>query len=339
MTPTTRRKFGRANLDVTAMGFGAAPIGNFKRPISEDTGKAMIDRAWDAGLRYFDTAPLYGHGLSELRLGHYLRWRPRNEFVLSTKVGRLLDPAPRGSIAFEPWVDAAAFKLRLDYSYDAAMRSFEDSLQRLGLERIDLAFIHDCDVFNHGVEQQKVYFKQAVSGAFKALEKLRDQKLVKSIGWGLNEWQVCQEALQQTDSDSFLLAGRYTLLEQEALDAFLPLCVKRNVAIVIGGGLNGGILAKGARPGATWNYAPAPEWVLKKVGKIEAVCNAHKVPMAAAALQFVMAHPAIATHCPGTRTVAQLEQNLAWSTHPIPAALWAELKQQKLLREDAPVPT
>ncbi len=338
MTPSTRRKFGRAGFDLTAMGFGAAPIGNFKQAISEETTKAMIDCAWDAGLRYFDTSPLYGHGLSELRLGHYLRWRPRDEYVLSTKVGRLLEPASRCSINFAPWVNAGAFKLKLDYSYDAAMRSFEDSLQRLGLERIDIAWIHDCDVFNHGVEKQKVYFKQAVGGAFKALEKLRDQKLVKSIGWGLNEWEVCHEALQQTDSDSFLLAGRYTLLEQEALNDFLPLCEQRNVAIVIGGGLNGGILAKGARPGATWNYSPAPEWVLKKVDKIEAVCNAHKVPMAAAALQFVMAHPAVATHCPGTRTVAQMELNFAWNTHPIPAALWADLKRQKLLREDAPVP-
>ena len=338
MKPDARRKFGRTPLQVTAMGFGAAPIGNFMQPISEATTQALIDGAWDAGLRYYDTAPLYGHGLSELRLGQYLRWRPRDELVISTKVGRTLEPASRRSIDFKPWVDGAAFRLKLDYGYDAAMRAFEDSLQRLALERIDIALIHDCDVFNHGVELQKVYFKQAMDGAFKALLKLREQGLVSAIGWGVNEWQVCHAALKQGDVDCFLLAGRYTLLEQEALDAFLPLCVERNVAVVIGGGFNGGILATGAKPGAKYNYAPAPEPILARVRRIEAVCAAHGVPLPAAALQFVIAHPAVASHIPGVRTVDQLRQNLAWNSHPIPADFWAELKAQGLLREDAAVP-
>jgi D-threo-aldose 1-dehydrogenase len=333
-----QRKFGRSGLTVTDMGFGAAPIGNFLKVIPEEVSQALVERAWTAGMRYFDTAPLYGHGLSELRLGQSLRWKKRDDYVVSSKVGRLLRPAPRASIDFTPWVDAAPFTLHFDYSYDGAMRSIEDTLQRMAIERIDIAFIHDCDVFNHGPEQQKVYFKQAMDGNYKALRKLREEGVVKAIGFGVNEWQVCHEALQQGDFDCFLLAGRYTLLEQESLDEFLPLCEKRDVAVVIGGGLNSGILATGAVPGAKYNYSPAPQPILDKVKKIEAVCARHKVPLPAAALQFLLAHPAIASHVPGTRNVQQMEQNIAWVSHPIPQDFWRELKQAGLLREDAPTP-
>jgi D-threo-aldose 1-dehydrogenase len=339
MTGIKQRKFGRTSLTVTDMGFGASPIGNFLKPIAEEVSDAMVQRAWDAGMRYFDTAPLYGNGLSEARLGYSLRWKPRDQYVLSSKVGRLLTAAPRKSINFAPWVDALPFSLRFDYTYDGAMRSIEDSLQRLGLERIDIALIHDCDVFNHGVEQQKIYFKQAMEGGYRALLKLRDEGTVKAIGFGVNEWEVCHEALKQGDFDCFLLAGRYTLLEQDPLGEFLPLCEKRNVAIVIGGGLNSGILATGAVPGAKYNYAPAPAHIMEKVRKIEEVCKSHRVPLAAAALQFLLAHPAVASHVPGTRTVAQMEQNIAWISHPIPLAFWEELKRKGLLRQDAPVPT
>lgn len=339
MNKITRRKFGRTGLMVTDMGFGAAPIGNFLKPIPEEVAAAMVEHAWISGMRYFDTAPLYGHGLSELRLGQNLRWKPRDEFVLSSKVGRLLTPAPRASISFAPWVNAAPFTFRFDYSYDGAMRSVEDTLQRTALERIDIAFIHDCDVFTHGAAQQAIYFKQAMDGAYKALLKMREEGVVKAIGFGVNEWQVCHEALKQGDFDGFLLAGRYTLLEQDSLDEFLPLCEKRNAAVVIGGGLNSGILATGAVPGAKYNYSPAPPHILEKVKKIEAVCAEHKVPLPAAALQFLLAHPAIASHVPGTRTVEQMEQNIAWISHPIPKDFWQDLKHKGLLRKDAPVPT
>lgn len=324
---------------VTDMGFGAAPIGNFLKPISEEVAAAMVQYAWNAGMRYFDTAPLYGHGLSELRLGQNLRWKPRDEFVLSSKVGRLLRAAPRASISFAPWVNAAPFSFSFDYSYDGAMRSIEDTLQRTALERVDIAFIHDCDVFTHGAAQQEIYFKQAMAGAYKALLKLREEGVVAAIGFGVNEWQVCHEALKQGDFDGFLLAGRYTLLEQDSLDEFLPLCEKRNAAVVIGGGLNSGILATGAVPGAKYNYSPAPPHVLEKVKKIEEVCAEHKVPLPAAALQFLLAHPVIASHVPGTRTVEQMEQNVAWVSHPIPKDFWLDLKHKGLLRKDAPVPT
>ena len=339
MSAINIRKFGRIGFDITDMGFGAAPIGNFLRPIPEHEAGAMIERAWEAGMRYFDTAPYYGHGLSELRLGHYLRWKPRRDYVISSKVGRVLTAARREDIDFKPWVDGAAFKSRFDYSYDGTMRSFEDSLQRLGLEHIDILFIHDADVFTHGVEMQKVYFRQAMDGCYRALIKLREQGLVKAIGAGVNNWDVMLDFMKAGDFDTLLVAGRYTLLEQEALNELLPLCERRGTALVIGGGFNGGILATGAVPGAKWNYAPAPAHIMEKVRKIEAVCARYNVPLAAAALQFLLAHPAVASHVPGTRTVEQMNQNLALVALPIPKAFWQELKSEGLVRQDAPVPT
>jgi D-threo-aldose 1-dehydrogenase len=337
MIPSQKKKFGRIDLEVTAFSFGTAPVGNFLKPISETESQAMFETAWDAGVRLYDTAPMYGHGLSELRTGHYLRWKPRDEYVLASKVGRVLKPAKRETIDFAPWADAAAFTMHFDYSYDGTMRAFEDSLQRLGLERMDLCFIHDIDRFTRGGEQPEV-FKRAMDGCWRALEKLRDEHVVRAIGVGVNEWEVCYEALKQRDFDGFLLAGRYTLLEQEALNGFLPLCQERGAAVLVGGGFNSGILATGARPGAKYNYSPAPATVLEKVARIEKVCAEYRVPLPAAALQFVTAHPAIPSFIAGTRSVEQLKQNLDWFSHLIPAAFWIELKRQGLLRDDAPTP-
>jgi len=337
MLPSEKRKFGRVNLEVSAFGFGAAPIGNIFNPITEEVSDGMIQHAWDRGIRYYDTAPMYGHGLSELRTGQSLRWKNRDDFVLSSKVGRILKPVRRQEIDFAPWVNAAPFTMHFDYSYDGTMRAFEDSLQRLALERMDICFIHDIDVFTRGAEQPAV-FKTAMDGCWKALEKLRSEGLVKAIGVGVNEWEVCHEALKQRDFDCFLLAGRYTLLEQDSLNEFLPLCEKRGAAVVVGGGFNSGILATGAKPGAKYNYAPAPAEILERVTKIEDVCAEYQVPLPAAALQFVVAHPAIPSFIAGTRTVEQLEQNLKWFSHPIPLDFWAELKKRGLLREDAPTP-
>lgn len=337
MNPSHKNKFGRVDLEVSAFGFGTAPIGNIFKPISEQESDGMIQAAWDGGVRYFDTAPMYGHGLAELRSGHSLRWKHRDDFVLSSKVGRVLKPARRADIDFAPWVEAAPFAMQFDYSYDGTLRAFEDSLQRLGLERMDICFIHDIDVFTRGAAQPEV-FRQAMDGCWRALERLRDEGSVKAIGVGVNEWQVCHEALKQRDFDCFLLAGRYTLLEQDALDEFLPLCEKRGVAVVVGGGFNSGILATGAKPGAKYNYAPAPPHILQKVARIEALCAAYQVPLPAAALQFVVAHPAIPSFIAGTRTVGQLRQNLEWFSHPIPPGFWKDLKTEGLIRADAPVP-
>ena len=337
MQPGARIRFGRVDLEVTAFGFGTAPVGNIFREIDEQTSDSMFQAAWDAGVRYYDTAPMYGHGLSELRTGQSLRWKERDELVLSTKVGRILKPARRDSIDFAPWTNAAPFEIEFDYSYDGTMRAFEDSLQRLALERIDICFIHDIDRFTRGDAQPEV-FAQAMDGAWRALSELRDQGVVTAIGVGVNEWEVCLEALRQRDFDCFLLAGRYTLLEQGALDEFLPLCEERGAAVVVGGGFNSGILATGAVEGAKYNYAPAPAGIMDKVAKIEAVCARHGVPLPAAAMQFVLAHPAVPSFVAGTRTVEQLEKNLAWFGHRIPGDFWADLVARGLLREDAPVP-
>lgn len=337
MQPSQTNKFGRVDLDVTAFGFGTAPVGNIFREIDDTTSDAMFQHSWDAGVRFYDTAPMYGHGLSELRTGHSLRWKNRDDYVLATKVGRVLKPARKDEIDYAPWTNAGRFTMEFDYSYDATMRSFEDSLQRMGLEYIDILFIHDIDRFTRGDEQPEV-FETAMDTCWKALRDLRDQKVVKAIGVGVNEWEVCHAALERHDFDCFLLAGRYTLLEQEALNKFLPLCEERGAAVVVGGGFNSGILATGAKEGAKYNYSPAPQDIMNKVSQIEAVCREFDVPLPAAALQFVVAHPAIPTFMSGTRNVDQLQQNLDWFSHPIPAEFWAALKHKGLLREDAPTP-
>lgn len=337
MNPAKKRFLGRTGIEVTAMGYGAAPIGNIFRPISEAESDKMIHLAWENGIRYYDTAPMYGHGLSEARVGHGLRWYPRDEFVLSTKVGRLLKPKKRAEIDSGVWVQPLPFEAVFDYSYDGTMRSIEDSLQRLALERIDIAFIHDCDVYTHG-ERQPHYFRQAMEGAYRALAQLRDEGVVKAIGVGVNEWQVCHAALQQGDFDCFLLAGRYTLLEQDALDDFLPLCEARNAAVVVGGGFNSGILATGAVENAKYNYGPASAQVRQKVAEIEQVCRRYQVNLPAAALQFVLAHPCVPTIVPGTRDAVQLQNCLEWIAAPIADDFWQTLREQGLLHEAAPTP-
>ncbi|SAL46588.1 aldo/keto reductase [Caballeronia sordidicola] len=337
MNPAEKRTWPRSGLETTLMGFGAAPIGNIFRPITEEDSAALIKAAWGAGVRYFDTAPMYGHGLSEARCGQGLRWYPRDQYVLSTKVGRLLKPRKRAEIDFTPWVDGLPFEMKFDYSYDGVMRSIEDSLQRLALEHIDIALIHDIDSYTHE-DRQPEMFEAAMSGAAKALLKLRDEGVVKAVGVGVNEWQVAHEAIKCNDFDCLLLAGRYTLLEQDALDGFLPLCEERQVSVILGGGYNSGILATGAVPSAKYNYSAAPDTVLERVRKIEEVCREYSVPLKAAALQFVLAHPAIPTNIPGVRTVAQLEDNLQTFRAQIPSAFWAELKRRELIRQDAPTP-
>ncbi len=334
MNADDKTTWPRSGLDVTLMGFGASPIGNLGRPISDEDSASLIHAAWDAGIRFFDTAPMYGHGLSEARCGQALRWYPRDEFVISTKVGRLLKPAKRADIDFTPWASGLPFKISFDYSYDGTMRSIEASLQRLGLERIDIALIHDIDS-THGSEQSAV-FDAAMVGSAKALLKLREEGVVKAIGVGVNEWQVAHEAIKRVDFDCLLLAGRYTLLEQDALDGFLPDCKAQAVSVILGGCYNSGILATGAVPGARYNYATAPAEIMARVAEMEVICREFDVPLKAAALQFVLAHPAIATNIPGVRTVAQLEDNIQTFKTQIPVAFWSALRSKGLIREDAP---
>jgi len=332
-----RKTLGRSQLKLSVLGFGGTGLGNMYVAMSERNAIDTLSAAYTAGMRYYDTAPLYGHGLSELRLGSGLRLFADRGVIVSSKVGWRLRPAfgePTGAGLFR---DITAFTRFNDYSYDGAMRSFEDSLNRLGAERIDILLIHDVDRRNQGERFPEV-FKHAMAGAYKAVLSLREQGVVKAIGCGLNEWEACQAFAEQGDFDCFLLAGRYTLLEQESLKSFLPLCDKRGIGIILGGPYNSGILASGAVKNAWFNYAPAPAEVLAKVAAIEKICFAHRVPLKAAALQFTLHHPSVASVIPGASNAAELNENLRMLRTPIPAQLWRELKSAGLMDAQAPTP-
>ncbi len=330
------RRIGRVALG--RLGFGGAPLGNLYAALDEAVGLDAVRRAYDLGIRYFDTAPLYGVGLSEHRIGQVLRGVPRDSFVLSSKVGRLLRPLPDPPAVQHGYVGALPFRVEYDYSYDGALRSIEDSLQRLGMARLDIVFIHDIDRFTHGDDQPR-RFAEAMDGAYRALARLRDEGTVGAIGLGVNEVQVCLDAAAAGDFDGLLLAGRYTLLDQSALTALLPLCVARGMAIVLGGPYNSGVLATGAVPGAHYDYKPAPPAILDRVAAMEAVCRRFGVTLAAAALQFPLAHPAIAAVIPGARDAAEVSANQALADAVIPAEFWAALRDEGLITPEAPIPS
>lgn len=321
-----------------ALGFGAAPLGNLYRAMTDGEASALLHSAWNAGLRYFDTAPLYGFGLSERRLGAFLRGQPRDSFIVSTKVGRLLRPNPGWHEQRDYFIDAPPFEPVFDYSYDGIMRSFEASLERLGLDRIDILLMHDIGAKTHG-EAHGPLFETAMESGYRAMEELLRSGSVGAIGIGANEWEVCDLALDRGDWDGFLLAGRYTLLEQEASAPFLDRCVAEGKGIVIGGVFNSGILATGAIAGAHFDYGTAPKAVVEKVQALDALCRAHDVPLAAVALQFPCAHPAVAAVIPGFGSAAEGEQIMQWLRCDIPAALWSALKDEGLLDRRAPVPS
>lgn len=329
-----------AKIAFTELGFGAAPIGNLYRVVDEVEAQATLQAAWDSGIRYFDTAPLYGLGLSETRLNHFLRGKPRDDYVVSTKIGRLLTVCPpEQRTGIGKFFDTPSRREVFDYSHDGVMRSLEHSLERLGLDRVDILYAHDVDVFTHGsaaARDQRI--AELMQGGYKALVALRDQKVVKAFGAGVNEWQAPTMLLERGAFDLFLLAGRYTLLEQEALSSLLPLCVERGVGIVIGGPYNSGILASGARPGAMYNYSAAPADILERVARIEKICAAHGVALAEAALRFPLVHPAVVASIPGASSPAEARRNEATLARAIPAALWKSLQAEGLMRADAPVP-
>jgi D-threo-aldose 1-dehydrogenase len=332
-------RLGNGGLTFTEQGFGTAPLGNLYRAISEDDAQAILDAAWAGGIRYYDTAPLYGLGLAETRLNHFLRGKPRDEYVLSTKVGRLLHAcAPEARDGFGKWFEVPARNEVYDYGHDAVLRSVEFSLERLGVDRIDVLYAHDLDTFNHGSQAAlDARLEELMAGGYPALLRLREEGVIGAFGAGVNEWQSCQWLAERGDFDLFLLAGRYTLLEQEALETFLPLCEARGIGVVIGGPYNSGILATGPRPGAFYNYDPAPPDILDRVGRIEAVCRDHGVAMLDAAFQFPLRHPAVVSVIPGGQGVAEMQANLRAAAADIPAALWDDLKAKGLLRADAPV--
>ena len=325
----------------TELGFGSAPMANLFRAISDEEADAILEAAWAGGVRYFDTAPLYGLGLAETRLNRFLRSKPRDAYILSSKVGRLLKPCPPGQHSgIGKWFDVPNRVEHFDYSYDGVMRSLEFSLERLGVDRVDILFAHDLCVFTHGSRAASdARIEQFFGlGGYKAMIELRDQGVVRAIGGGVNEWDVCETLARRGDMDLFLLAGRYTLLEQEALTSFLPLCLERGIGIVVGGPYNSGILASGAVPGAMYNYSEAPPDILSRVARIEAVCKQHSVRLIEAAFAFPLGHPSVVSMIPGGQSVAQMHGNLAVAAATIPQALWADLKQAGLLRQDAPTP-
>jgi D-threo-aldose 1-dehydrogenase len=329
-----KRQIGRTRLQVTTLGLGTATMGGSRIPITQQQGEAIVAAAWDSGVRYVDTAPFYGVGAAEHRVGDALRDKDRDGWVLSTKVGRLLRPQTDSAPAADGRLSPMPFKVVYDYTYDGIMRSVEDSYQRLGLARIDILYVHDIGVYQHGPELNTVYLKQLRDSGYKALDELRRSGVVSAIGIGVNEKAILIEAMGFGDWDAFLLAGRYTLLEQAPLDDLIPMCVQRGTSLVIGGPLNSGILA--GRD--TWNYDTAPQEIVARVRKLEAVCKAHHVPLPAAALQFPLAHPVVAAVIPGPRSAAEFIENLPLFTMKIPAGLWSDLRAENLLHPNAPVP-
>jgi D-threo-aldose 1-dehydrogenase len=322
----------------TKLGFGAAPLGNLYRPLSEKQAQDTLESAWAGGMRYYDTAPLYGLGLSETRINHFLRGKKRADYVISTKVGRRLEVCPPAErTALGKFFETPSRREVYDYSYDGVLRSFESSLERLGLDSVDILFVHDIDIFNHGSEKVRdAQVDVLMKGGYRALLRLREEKVIKAFGAGVNEWQVCEILAKRGNFDLFLLAGRYTLLEQESIESLLPLCEKRGIGIVLGGPFNSGILAQGARKSANYNYSTAPKAVLDKVAALEKICRRHGVKLPVAALHFPYFHKQVVSVIPGAAAATEIRANLAFLKQRVPKALWKDMKAAGLIHPDAP---
>lgn len=314
-------------LDVTSIGLGSAPLGGLFSPVSDADAQATIARAWSLGVRFFDTAPLYGFGLAERRLGAFLRQQPRESYVISTKVGRLLQ-APDGAPAEdEHYKGTPRERPVFDFSHDGVMRSVEESLERLGLDRIDVLLVHDPDD----------HYDDAVTGAFRALQRLRENGTVKAIGAGMNQSEMLVRFAEAVPVDCFLLAGRYTLLDQGALDALFPLCQAKHIGILLGGLYNSGILAN-PTTSAKFNYQDADAALVARALELDALCRKHGAELKAAALQFCMAHPAVTVAVMGARNAGEVADNMAMTEKAVPAAFWQELRARKLVDVRAPLP-
>lgn len=331
------RPLGRSGLAVTTLGFGAAPLGDLYARLDEALAVATVEAALAAGVTLLDTSPLYGHGLSEHRIGAGLRRAGRQDVVISTKVGRVAEPfAGRGDGS--GYLGGLPHGMRFDYSYDGAMRSLEQSALRLGVDRLDVVLIHDVDVWTHGQDAIEARFAEAMGGAYRALEKLRAAGAVRAIGVGVNEAEMCERFARAGDFDTMLLAGRYSLLEQPALASFMPLALEKGIGLMLGGVFNSGILATGPVAGAKYNYRPAPPEILARVAALESVCTRHGVPLRRAALQFPLGHKAVASLVMGAVKPEEVADQVAELAAPIPASLWAELKAEGLLDAAVPVP-
>jgi D-threo-aldose 1-dehydrogenase len=338
------RPLGKTGLQVSVLGLGTAPLGDLYTRLDEQVAIATIADGLRAGLSLLDTSPHYGNGLAEHRCGTALRIVGRDRIVISTKVGRYMDPRSPGGTAVAEGAVSPGFagglphKANIDYSYDGTLRSFEQSLLRMGTDRIDVVLIHDVDVFTHGADALEARFSEAMEGAYRALDRLRTEGAVKAIGIGVNEAGICVRFAKEGDFDTMLLAGRYSLLEQPALEEFLPLAQAKGIGVLLGGVFNSGILATGAVPSAKYNYKAAPPEILEKVTRIERVCQDHNVRLIDAALQFSLGHPAVASVVLGVEQPDHIWNNIESMTRPIESSLWSDLKTAGLLNPNAPVP-
>jgi D-threo-aldose 1-dehydrogenase len=336
-----KRRLERSGVEVTEIGYGSAPIGGSRYPVSEHDADSAMEAAWAAGMRYYDTSPFYGYGRGEMRIGRFLRSVDREQAILSTKVGRYMRPVRGGDNTSNLRPFGLKFMPVFDYTYDGTMRSLEQSWVRLGLPRIDIAFIHDIDVWTHGDEEvTKRLFDIAMNGAYRALDELRKSGEIKAIGAGVNQQEWSRRFVEAGEFDCMMLAGRYTLIdhEPEVLDYF-EVCKKKGVGILLAGVFNSGILATGSIPTATFDYVPAEEKIHAKVRKIEAVCRKHNVPLAGAAVKFALAQPVIKSTVLGAIKGSEVASNMAALRHPIPAAFWSDLKSEGLLSAAVPVPS
>ncbi|MEM5421980.1 aldo/keto reductase [Paraburkholderia ferrariae] len=334
MNASKKRALPRSGLELTRLGLGCSQLGGLYRAMSATDAYALVDAAWSAGLRYFDTAPYYGYTLSERRVGQALAARQRNAFTLSTKVGRLMRPDGGVEPGDDGWAEPLPFRPVFDYSYEGIMRSYEDSQQRLGLAQIDILYVHDIGSLTHGDRHTHYWSQLTAGGGFRALEELRAGGEVRAVGLGVNEWEVAVDALNEAPLDVILLAGRYTLLEQGALEPLLDRCTRVGTGVVVGGVFNSGVLAGNGK----FNYSDAPAEVVGKVRRLSALCERFNVPLPAAALQFPFAHDAVVSCVIGARSVSQLQQNITWLEQPVPADFWGALGQEGLIVPDAPVP-
>jgi len=333
-----QRAIGSTGISISRIGFGGAPIGDVRKTPTWQDAQELLAAAWDAGIRYFDTAPFYGAGLSERRIGDFLRDKPRDEYVLSSKVGRLL--VPDRAFALNRYGSASAMPFRpvFDFTYDGVMRSYDNSLQRLGLERIDILFLHDLGQFSQRDNHEKTFLQATEGGGIRALEELRSSGAVRAIGAGVNEWQIIDTLMDHGRFDVFLLANRYTLLDQQVIDTLFPRIEREGIGIVIGAPLNSGILATGPVPGALFDYAPASEAMLDRTRRIEAIVERHGTTLIHAALNFPLGHPAVTAIIPGFSSMAEFTGNMAGYRRPLPSALWTDLASEGLIHPKSPHP-
>lgn len=333
------RRVGKTALELPIFGFGSAHLGEMYSLVDEADSRATLEAAWAGGIRFYDTAPWYGRGLSEHRVGGFLRTRPKSQYRITTKVGRTLHrPKDMQGFSRAPWLGGLNFEVHFDYSYDGVMRSYEQALQRLALDTVDALVIHDMDALHHG-DALPAFEKQLFDSGIRALEELKASGDILAYGMGINRGDQLATTAMRAPLDFALVAMPYTLLDQASLHTGMAQCLERNVSVIIGAPFASGILVTGSQAGAKYAYSQAPAGIQEKVRGIEAVCRAHGVALPAAALQFPLAHPAVVSVIPGSARPGEVTQNIGFLSAPVPAAFWAELKERNLLDRNAPVPS